>query len=348
MPGSGAMGLVRGNCLAAVLLLVSHRAMAQPATATSPIGIRLDYQRAPGADTCPDEAAFRATVAAQTRDGADPFAANAARVLRVTLAPASPASRAGSFRGTLEMFDAAGRPAGAETKQAPTCAAVARALALSASVVFLSAPAPVSPSPAVPVAPAVRGTSTAPAPTAPTAPATSPPAVRVLVGAGALVGLGFAPNPSAGFGGFVGLRFPRAVPAFGLYLEGRGDVDSGGDVVSLASGAARPSAGFAGGTIAPCGHVQWFFGCGLVTLGVVRGSAGEAYEPDQQTSFFAGLGGRAGADLWIVEGPPAFGVRLAVDGLVALSRPAIFAAGELVWQAPIGAGAAAAHLVARF
>lgn len=327
-----------GCSLAGALVLVCPLAIAQ-APASLAGSTRLDYQRAAGAESCPDEAGFREAVAAHT-NGADPFAPNGPIVLRVMLAPLGPGA---GFRGTMELFDAAGRPAGTDTRQASTCASAARALAFSASGLFLAPPA--APAPAVTTPPPL---TPAPPLPPPPLPPKLPPAVRVQLGAGALVGFGFAPNPSAGFGGFVGLRFPRSAPAFELTIEGRGDLDSSGDVVALAKAPAQARAGFVGGSLAPCGFVRWFFGCALVTLGAVRGSAGDAYEPAEQTSLFAGLGGRIGAELWIVEGPPAFGVRLAFDGLFALSRPEVIAGGERIWTAPIGAGVASAHLTTRF
>lgn len=323
--------------LTSCALLVVSAGFAQTAAPTR-AGTRLVYQRTPGADSCPDEVAFREAVAAQTSNGADPFTAAGPSTLRVTLAPGPPGS---GFQATMELFDATGKSAGTDTKQAPTCAAAARSLAFSASVVFLTAPVPTG-TPVTTAAPL----ATAPPVPPPAPPTKLPPAVRVEIGAGALVGFGFAPNPSAGFGGFVGLRFPRALPAFGLMLEGRGDLDVSGDAVVLAKASAQPRTGFAGGSIAPCGYLRWFFGCGLFTIGAVHGTAGPAYEPAGQESLFAGLGGRIGGEVWIVDGPPSFGVRLSLDGLFALSRPAVIADGEQVWISPLGAGAASLHLVA--
>lgn len=328
--------------LAGVLLSLSPPAAASsPSNAAGP-QVRLDYRRAPGAETCPDEASFRQVVAAQTQGGLDPFSPNASAVLRVTFEPAPPGR---GFRGTLELLDRNGQPAGADRKEEPTCAAAARALALSVSVLFLAPPQAVQPP--VPASSPAAGSA---APSLPVPPPVSRPlpAVRVQIGAGALVGFGFGPNPSPGFGAFIGLRFPRSLPAFGLFVEGRGDFDSSGDVVALPDAAAKASAGFAGGSVAPCGYMRWFFGCGLFTAGVVRGSAGEGYEPAQQASLFAGLGGRVGAELWLVEGRPSFGLRFAMDGLFLLSRPSVIAGADRIWQAPLGAGAASAHLVALF
>lgn len=314
-------------------------------TAPSGRGTRLEYVRAPGAEACPDEATFREALAAQMPSGADPFVPSGPNLLRVTLAPASPGA---GFNATMELFGSDGRAIGADTKQAPTCAAAVRAQALGASVLLVSSPAaPVPPLPAAPVVTTPPRPVPTIAPLLPPAPPL-PPVVRVQLGAGGLVVLGTAPNPSAGFAGFVGLRFPRLLPAFGFTLEGRADLGASGGVVALARGAAQARASFAGGSVAPCLHGRWFFGCGVFTIGAVRGSAGEAYAPAEQAALFAGLGGRVGAEIMFVEGRPSFGVRLAVDGLFTLVRPEVYADAERIWQAPSASGSAGVYLVTLF
>jgi hypothetical protein len=186
------------------------------------------------------------------------------------------------------------------------------------------------------------------APTAPHAPLQPAAPLQVELGAGALLGLGFAPNPSAGFGGFVGVRFPRFGRYLGVVLEGRADLDASGSFVQLRDGTARARTAFVGGSVAACLYLSHLFVCPLLTLGAVRGSAGDAYQPAEQLAIFAGLGGRAGVELFLVEGPPAFGVRVSADGLFNLSRPQVYAGGELLWQAEIGAGALSAQVVTLF
>lgn len=328
-----------GTGIGLLLFLLAPGAIGQ----TQPNGqaVRLDYVRAPGAETCPDEATFREEVTAQMPSGADPFVVSAPNLVRVTLAPARPGA---GFLATMELLGADGRALGADTKQAPTCAAAVRAQALSATVLLVASPASPSSSPAVTASPPPAPTVAPPLPPAPP----QPPAVRVQLGAGALVGFGVAPNPSAGFVGFVGLRFPRLSPVFGLTLEGRGDLDASGGVVALAGGSAQARTAYAGGSVAPCLHARWFFGCGVFTLGAVRGSAGEAYAPAEHTALFAGFGGRVGAEILFVEGRPSFGVRVAVDGLFTLVRPEMYVDAERIWQAPIGSGSAGAYLVTLF
>jgi len=327
-----------GAGLAATLFLVP----AARAQATRTAAVELEYVLMPGAESCPAEATFREAVASQMPSGADPFVQGAPNRVRVTLGPA-----AGGFAGTMELFGADGRSLGVDTKQAPTCAAVARALALSASVLLVAPPPAVSsPSTTTPPVASAPPAVSAVSPPQPVAP--PPPAVQVQLGAGALVTFGFAPSPSAGIGGFVGLRFPRLSPVFSLSAEARGDFDSAGAVVDLAKAPAQPRAGFFLGTVAPCVHVRWFFGCGLFTAGTARGTAGDAYEPAEQIALYIGAGARAGVEWLFVEGRPSFGVRLALDGLVTIVRPEIFAEGESIWLAPQGAGAAGAYVVTLF
>jgi hypothetical protein len=52
----------------------------------------------------------------------------------------------------------------------------------------------------------------------------------------------------------------------------------------------------AGGILSACGHVQWFFGCGLGHIGVISVELDPAgYKAGSDTQFKPGLGGRVGA-----------------------------------------------------
>jgi hypothetical protein len=172
----------------------------------------------------------------------------------------------------------------------------------------------------------------------------------VQLGAGGGLVVGFSPNPSAGFGGLVGVRLLGS-PSWSFSAEGRADLDTAGELVALADGtSASPRAGFAGGTLAPCVHASWFFGCALATLGHVRASAGDAAQPSDGAGPYFGLGGRAGLEIPIVALParPAFAVQLAADGLVTVVRPGVLVNGEELWRAPIAAGLFGARLVTIF
>jgi hypothetical protein len=190
----------------------------------------------------------------------------------------------------------------------------------------------------------------------------------VQLGAGGGLVLGFSPNPSAGFGGLVGVRFLGS-PSWSLSAEGRADLDTAGDAITLADGTSvQARAGFAGGTLAPCVHASWLFGCALATLGHMRGAAGEEVQPRSMEGVYFGLGGRAGVEIPLLSRrspehapafsappsgvalrpPPLLAVQLAADGLVTVVRPGVLVNGEELWRAPLAAGLFGARLVTIF
>ena len=303
--------------------------------------IRLDYQRAPGAEACPEADAWRDAVVSKIEGAADPFSETGPRVLRVTME-----RRGVGYRAAFEVFDASGRSMGAQEHTAATCPEAARALAVGASLLFVARPAP-PPPPTPPT-------------TAPPLPAPLPPPAppvrrwRMQVGAGAGAAAGFSPFIAPSFAGFVGVRFPLregdAAPAFALSVEGRGDLESSGSSIAGPGGqTAQVRAAFAGGTLAPCMHAgRWFLGCVLLTVGQVRSTLGPDATPEGRAAVFVGLGGRAGVEFPILRGQPALAVRVALDGWFSLARPEVQIAGEPVWTAPQGAGTLGAYLVTLF
>ena len=95
-----------------------------------------------------------------------------------------------------------------------------------------------------------------------------------------------------------------------------------------------------------CGFWPMFLGCGLVSLGAVH--QGEAQPPHgTQDAFYAGLGARAG-----VEFPLGLGNRLALrllgDGLVNLTRPAVYGNDQRLWRVFPVAGALGGRLLVTF
>ncbi len=84
---------------------------------------------------------------------------------------------------------------------------------------------------------------------------------RLQLGAGVLLGAGMAPSVAVGFSGFAGARWER----FSLSLEVRGDlpIDAEpyrGRIVGVSG---------LSGSLVPCGHADWFFGCAVATAGGV-------------------------------------------------------------------------------
>jgi hypothetical protein len=300
--------------------------------------MRLDYQRAPNVvRACPDEEAFRHMVGLFNK-GEDLFSADAADVVRVTLD-----QRGAAYHVTIAVLGPDGTQRGAsEEHTLRTCPEAARE---AASTAFLVAAPFVFPAPSAPSSP--------PAPSPPPPPPPAPPPARrvfVQLGAGGGLVLGFSPSPSAGFGGLVGVRFVGS-PSWSLSAEGRADLDTAGEVATLPDGSrTSPRAGFAGGSLAPCVHASWLFGCALATLGHVRTSAGSDTQPGDGEAFYFGLGGRAGVEIPIVALParPAFAAQLAADGLLTVVRPGVLVDGAKLWEAPLAAGRFGAYLVTIF
>lgn len=103
-----------GTWIGLLLFVLAPRAIAQ----AQPNGraVRLVYVRAPGAETCTDEAIFREDVTAQMPSGAGPFVPSAPSLLPVTTAPTRPAA---GFQALMELFGVDGRAICADVKQAP-------------------------------------------------------------------------------------------------------------------------------------------------------------------------------------------------------------------------------------
>lgn len=341
---------VRLSCLA--LSLVAVPASAQQA----PSGLRLSFSREPGAESCADEQGFRDALAAQM-NGTDPFTPNGAKRLAITLR-----RQGSSFLGESALYDEADTPQGSRHLERRTCARLVEDLATSISLLLQpltmpgrpsppgDAPSPPSSPPAVlPVpGPAVPGPPMQ-------APSVSQPLLRdarlppepsvaswtrprVQVGLGGMAGAGTSPDAALGFAGFVGARWS----IWSVSLEFRGDLPRMIEV----DGVARAHSSLLLGSVSPCWHRGWFLGCGLVSLGAVH--QGEAQPPHgTQDAFYAGLGARAG-----VEFPLGLGNRLALrllgDGLVNLTRPAVYGNDQRLWRVFPVAGALGGRLLVTF
>ncbi|XXY52540.1 hypothetical protein WME91_15525 [Sorangium sp. So ce269] len=157
---------------------------------------------------------------------------------------------------------------------------------------------------------------------------------RLQVGVGALIAEGIASAPAVGFSSFVGARWE----AFSLSLEGG---------VHLPV-AAEPYRGrlfgvsWLGGSVVPCGHAAWFFGCGLVTAGGVRhfgmvNFVGEAMLPH------AGLGLRGGVEVPFSQ---TFAAQLTGELLVNVVRPVMNFPGRASWSMAGTSTAGALRLIA--
>ncbi|WP_437484944.1 hypothetical protein WME75_46260 [Sorangium sp. So ce1014] len=288
--------------LAASLFLAAPVALAQVA----PRGARLSYTRGPGTEGCPEEPSLRGIVASQL-GGVDPFVPDGAWHVEVVIQRKGPA-----FQGEIALHDRDGRELGRQELSSPICGVLVEDIGLSLSVVMRPLlpprPAPGSAStsppsgPQPPSAPGDAAPPVSPDPP-PRAPASKPPhpvaaparpvprprpppdRPRLQLGAGVLLGAGVAPSVAVGFSGFAGARWER----FSLSLEARGDLPIDGEpyrgwTISALSG-----------SLVPCGHADWFFGCAVATAGGVwhaRESTGR-----ERALPYAALGLRAGLEV---------------------------------------------------
>ncbi|WP_437671086.1 hypothetical protein [Sorangium sp. So ce131] len=283
--------------LAAGSLLVAPAALGQ----VPPGGTRLVYTRGPGTEGCPDEQALRDVVAAQL-GGTDPFLAGDGRRVEVIL------GRSGrEITAEIALYERDGRPLGSQVITNASCGALVEDVGTAFAILLLHPsrpakdPEPPLPAPS-PEAPTPRALAanpqTAPEPVPPCPPA--PPVrsaprpglsfgwPRFQIGAGVLLADSFAPALAVGFSGLASVRWS----SFSLSLEGHAHLPV----------AAEPYRGrlfgvsSLGGSVVPCGHVAWFFGCALVTAGRVRhfgmvNFVGEAVTP------YTGLGVRGGLEV---------------------------------------------------
>lgn len=111
--------------------------------------------------------------------------------------------------------------------------------------------------------------------------------IRGSIFAGPVVVFGVASWMPA-VGGVIGGSW-RPNQYFSLGLEGRAawlTTGVGGEPISAMT---------AGGLLSACGHVNWFFGCALGHVGVVRGqTSGATFLSESYSSLKIGVGGRVG------------------------------------------------------
>ena len=286
---------------------------------------RLVYVRAPGAESCPDEAEMRRAVA--TRLGYDPF-----RPIASTTLTAEIRREKGVFRGRVRLVDEAGVERGARDLQsgADDCRDLTTAMALSMSIAIdpLSVTRPDRPVGSVTAPPdepaAVDDASRsepadAPMPSPPGPPsspsadrpspspdardeARDPP--RFVLGAGAHVAFGIAPAAAVGFR----ISTELATRRYAFALEGRLDLPASSDTAE--GGRIRTS--LAGGAIVPCVRVPLAWACGVLLVARVAAEAVEVTTPRSDGFLFLGAGARLVSAILL---PQDFSLRIGGDVL---------------------------------
>jgi hypothetical protein len=313
----------------AIVLLCS----APPAAhaAAPPRVVRLDYVRGPGAERCPGEQAFRDAVGAKVARDLFATAPRSSARLAVKIG-----RRGAGYEGAAELRDAAGAVTWSMVFPNPphppaaTCASLIPALAFGLSIEV----DPVDPlSVAPPRAPSVKPEIVKPAPLAEPEAPTRP----FRIGASSGLDLGAAPRPAFGLSFGLGFR----VAWFSLDLEGHWDPPA---VASL-HGAEVGTSRFVGALV-PCGHLRYFAGCLLAEVGPLWGTVTEGgINGGTHSAISATVGGRLSAEIAIA---PHLALRPAVDLLLALQRPALYADGVARWEVPTVSGRVGVGLLASF
>ncbi|HTB77270.1 MAG TPA: hypothetical protein VK762_28695 [Polyangiaceae bacterium] len=321
--------------------------------AAAPTG-RLVYSRAPGAESCPDEAMLRRSVAA--RVGYDPFFPWAKRTVVANLA-----RRSRDFVAIVSLVDEQGVAHGdRELRTSGDCAELLDAMALAIAIAIdpeiLTRPAPSSPladgSEPSGVAHGVVGEPVAPpaavtpsvfvSPARPDVPTSSqpPPATRPAnfeATLGALVSSGSAPDLAAGLSAGAQVRWRHVSVGVEGQVEAPASrsVQGGGDV----------SAWPVLGAIVPCAYFGAFLACAVAQGGALRVSSGGV--PDQRATWTAlwQAGARAGVLIPVGE---KVSLRVRSDLLVNLDRARLGLRGAPVWTAPSLDGSLGIDAVVRF
>lgn len=148
---------------------------------------------------------------------------------------------------------------------------------------------------------------------------------RFSVNGGVVTVFGVASwNPA--LGGVLGVSLrPKEFLSFGL--EGRAawlttDVVSDSQIRTMT----------AGGVISACGHVKWFFGCGLGHVGIMNVAFSErSYTGKSYTDARLGIGGRLGAQIHVTESVIVNG---SIDALKLSNGAQIFVGNQLLVDIP--------------
>lgn len=321
--------------------------------AAAPTG-RLVYSRAPGAESCADEATLRRSVA--SRVGYDPFFPWATRTVVANLA-----RRSRDFVATVSLVDERGVAHGGRELRTSVCAelldATALAIAIAIDPEILSRPAPpaalasasgpggVAPdvgSEAVAPPPSAAATPVFPSPPRPEGPTSlpPPPATRRAnfeATLGAVASSGGTPHLAAGLTAGAQLRWRRV----SVGVEGQVDTPTS----RSAKGGGEVSAWPVLGAIVPCAYFGAFLACAVAQGGALRVSGGGL--PDRRATWTGSwqAGARAGVLIPLGE---SLSLRVRSDLLVNLDRASLGLRNTAVWIAPPLGGAIGIDAVVRF
>jgi hypothetical protein len=243
------------------------------------VGVRLTYERGPGAHHCPDVADLRSEIAAQL--GRDPFTDAGPWRLTATVSR----RKDGAFVATTDFLDSDGLPTNVlPALVAPDCRTLLANLAVRIEIVLTDPPL----APAPPPAPALPPPLTVLPAVAPIE-APRPPSSRWLrLGAGNGIEIGTGPTPTPMFSLNVGL----ALPPLSIAFEARTDLPLNG----TGENGARVHAQIVSGSLLTCFHGFSdgpFFGCAMFTVGALVG-ADQRYATGAESALYSAAGARLG------------------------------------------------------
>jgi hypothetical protein len=307
-------------------------ARADPASNDRPLprSLRLEYERGPGAQRCPDAETIENVLGARIpRDRLDPAAP--ARLV-VTI------SRQGiKYMATAEVFDAEGASVWTRPfTPLHSCDVLVMDIGIIVGERFrVPPPAPAPPAPSPP-------------PSKPDVP--SPPRERLATPAARL-------RVGGSLGLAIGTTPTKLSPIFPA-VDGGGQLQLTPDWVLSGSLGARlilpASATVSGepaeatttqfvGVLAPCAHYRVFFGCMTFELGAFFASSSNMYTTGSQTSLWAAAGPRLGVE-WPVPQVPQLALRFFGDLPVTINAVRLVARYQMeeelqLWKSPPVAGA---------
>lgn len=325
-------------CLAGFFMLPLPAARASPSA-------KLVFARGAGTEACPDEAEFRAAVAA--RVGYDPFFPVAKRSVITRLDGLG----ADGFRARMEILDEGHALLGEKVfTSKDDCAELVRTLALAVSLAIdvVDAPAPEpsrdepargepEPAPAPPATPSVAPSLDVVSPS-PAAPARRSSDLRFEGSLGTVGSLGIARNAS--IGAVVGAAARRG--PWSLGLEGRFDPSMAADVAPRGS----VSTSLVGVSLLPCFATRWFVrACALATVGRLAVESSGIEHPSSDAGLFLAFGARAAFEM---EASPMIALRVGLDLLAVPLRHAVRIGANDVYETSVIAGVAGIGGVVRF
>jgi hypothetical protein len=277
--------MLRLAYFASLLAILLASAPLRAATRPRGVGVRLEYERGPGARQCPDATKLRAEVAAEI--GFDPFVEAGPWRLRASVIR----GKTGAFVATADLLDGDGATSISMGEMvAPDCrSAVLKAMAVWIAWQLTDPPLP-QPSllAALPPSPPQSPPPHPPPPALP-----PPPTFGLRLGAATGIELGVGPTPTPLFSLSLALQ-PATAPLLSLAFEAHTDLP----LPATVEGGARVHALVLSGSLLACFHPfddRILYGCPMFTAGFVSGGAHVATADASAGGVYSAAGWRTGA-----------------------------------------------------